>query len=704
MCGLVRSDHLTKKNLSFSYTLLLAAILLVLMTTASRPLIKLRLLGPKDRLRKTDAVLSACSAFFALAILTLTLLDSFTYATLEDDLDYQLESLADRIDGNLRTELARAIDQLDALNKKLGEDLSVAYEERVCAVKSAEPGTAEANEGQTALKTKYFKENILRDGSLDPRSAPYPYFNSAIWTDLAGEQQIKFTTRRRHTPFIEVSKRQFFTNARDGELWDLKPDEDPQAPPRKLCLEVLNSRTSGENVAVISELTLAKDYVSALDTRLLTLYQAVLPAGFGFCVIDSAGLVLFHTDDVKNLEENFFEECNNDRTLRSAVQSREREWANVPYLGRDHRAFVTPIKDFPWTLVVFRDKQILRTINLQIMTLTAIALMGYALLLTIAIVVVFFASRKLVLVRMWPCPKLVQSYNRMTVVNSALFLICIVLVLVSSRGTLIVWALLFPTLAIVHALVLFSEKPGEHLAKKHSWRLFADWRRSYSLALVSMLALVCVAPTLAFFKLIRDEQIRVLIRHGQMSLARGLERREEQVWNQYASADPPVDVGLDKEQFIKTRLASNWDVYDSFFFRTSRVKDNAVEGRPLGGVVGWFLTTFSPFYNETCVESLRLARGQSSDARWASSEKQGKLILSLHPTMTNGNGISSATAADQQLGGDSFALGSEPADQTAEATAQEQGKQEPADWKLTSTIPAFVSLANHVCYGRLCLQ
>ena len=103
-------------------------------------------------------------------------------------------------------------------------------------------------------------------------------------------------------------------------------------------VEALTSRTSGENVAVISKLTPDQKYVvSFLDTRLLSLYDPVLPAGYGFCVIDSSGLVLFHTDDEKNLDEHFFEECNMDKRLRAAVQSRESEWLSLQYLGGSQR-------------------------------------------------------------------------------------------------------------------------------------------------------------------------------------------------------------------------------------------------------------------------------------------------------------------------------------------------------------------------------
>ena len=74
VCGLVSSEHLGGKTFSFSYTLLLLAVLLLMITTVSGPLIKLKLMGPKDRLRKADAVLTACSAFFGTALVIFVLL------------------------------------------------------------------------------------------------------------------------------------------------------------------------------------------------------------------------------------------------------------------------------------------------------------------------------------------------------------------------------------------------------------------------------------------------------------------------------------------------------------------------------------------------------------------------------------------------------------------------------------------------------
>lgn len=715
--GLVRSDHITAKTFSFSYTLLLLFILLVLMTTFSGPLIKLKLIGPKDRVRPADVVLAACSAFFGTALLILSVLDGYTYLSIDSELDEQLETLARNVDRNLRRELSLAVEQLNVLNSRRNTESQLSPDE--CPE-------------SLGRQPHSFRYKIFGGGMLDPLNSPYPYFNGATWAaaplpggaqaDQTGEQRIKFTTKQLPTAFLNVKARRFFTDAVDGKFWTLSVLPDPEMFPVNplfpvdklssyvsdralgvivpqqvsLSVEGLTSRTSGENVAVIS-VPPDREYVPALDTRLLSLYHPALPTGFSFCIIDDkTGSVLFHTDIAKNLDEDFFEECDQDKFLRAAVQARDSAFVSLHYLGGSHRAFVTPIKDLPWSLVVLRDKRILRTVNLEMMTLSAIAFTSYTVLLGAALFLFFLMRSKPRFSIVWPNEKWLACYRQIVAANAVLFVVCVALVMVSSRGRLIVWALLFPALGLVHAFLVMGNasrrkalerwlvtrihairinrrQAGASLRNSRDWvivyalllpalwltRAFpliheasllkrlerswaywrnrrhagasppeaqskpkpANWRAAYTLALISFLAVCCVAPAIAFFKLARDEQIRVFIMHGQISLAMALEDRDDQVRSMYSSVNPPVDVGDYRDEFIKRRLDSKLDVYSSFFFGTKVTPDTNVAGEPLDAPIAWFLTTFSPYYNETCVESLRLARGLSSDDRWRSDAR-----------------------------------------------------------------------------------
>jgi len=75
-------------------------------------------------------------------------------------------------------------------------------------------------------------------------------------------------------------------------------------------------------------------------------------------------------------------------------------------------------------------------------------------------------------------------------------------------------------------------------------------------------------------------------------------------------------------------------VYDSFFFDTRR-KDagSGVRVDLPWDPISWFMTTFSPFYDETCVESVHLVRGKSSDDLWVSGQDPNGVSLLLKPNL-----------------------------------------------------------------------
>ena len=65
--------------------------------------------------------------------------------------------------------------------------------------------------------------------------------------------------------------------------------------------------------------------LQVMATRLYSLVNTVLPAGYGFCVFDAPDNTLIHSDTLKSLRENFL-----DETGRTSLDSR---------LSGDVRAF-----------------------------------------------------------------------------------------------------------------------------------------------------------------------------------------------------------------------------------------------------------------------------------------------------------------------------------------------------------------------------
>jgi hypothetical protein len=184
------------------------------------------------------------------------------------------------------------------------------------------------------------------------------------------------------------------------------------------------------------------------------------------------------------------------------------------------------------------------------------------------------------------------------------------------------------------AAFILMKDPGEsdsgHL---RSGRLLS-YRNGYAIAFAGLLTIAAVLPAAGFFKLARAFELKLLTKQGQVSIAKALEQRNQQIISQYASIDfgdqaekggkvegrqvaQPISIKR-KAAFLRQRLdESNLDVYDSFFFGTTHPDSPQDQFQPetLGGV-DWILAQFRPAYNQSCVENQELAKGASSDGLW----------------------------------------------------------------------------------------
>ena len=159
-------------------------------------------------------------------------------------------------------------------------------------------------------------------------------------------------------------------------------------------------------------------------TQPISLFNAVLPGGFQFAVLQPAGDVVFHSDPARNLRENFFAETDQDPDLRSRVNMRSAGPVVADYMGTPYRMYVQPMaaenQDGPLTIVVFRDLHLEETMNLQILSLILIMFSLYAGAITIALVATNWILRGHA-ARIWfvPDSRKSRSYAAMAMANLA---------------------------------------------------------------------------------------------------------------------------------------------------------------------------------------------------------------------------------------------------------------------------------------------
>jgi hypothetical protein len=226
---------------------------------------------------------------------------------------------------------------------------------------------------------------------------------------------------------------------------------------------------------------------------------------------------------------------------------------------------------------------------------------------------------------LWPTPERTVGYWLFGVSNLLLLALCVGSRVIDRPSWLVVVMVFLPALELgfVYAflrrgLALHVGVPenAETLRKRGSlW-----FRLGYVFAMASVFLPLSVFPTLAFFKVSHDEEMALLVKHGQLQLARAIEKRERRVKDRYFS------VKIDKkEAFLEKRLKLQKapDIYASFFFDTrffDTDTDRSITGSATNhrGASGfeWVLRTIRPIYSDASVALRGVSGPGSADSAW----------------------------------------------------------------------------------------
>ena len=422
--GLMLRSRFNSQSRSISISWIVAFSLVALLVLISLPLFKLWYMGYQDLLKKRDVVLLLMSMVVGTGLVVLILLDVTYYQELKYEMRKKLETLANTIEQSFKSEL-RAVDaQLDAFIEVAGANPNIDVRSNV-------------------------------DTSLIPHI--YPYFTDLSSIDAHGRQRIKWSRRDRPTPLIDVGRRAYYQQARQGRLWT----PDPSKPELRLFIEPIYSWNTGQNQVIVSK-PASDSTVVTLSTRLLSRMNPVLPPTIGYAVVDEDGSVLFHQDEGRNLRENFFAESDENDEVLNAVRMRVSTALDASYQGKDHRFYVRPVEGTPWVLVLFQDKHVLRTANLQ-----TIAEAGMLFVIYLLISAVLFLGwmlwiwvrhdRKVSYGWAWPSSRRAKAYNQIIKGNVVLAVTMTAVILLSHPYQLLHVMVLMPVLAGLLAFLNMKE-------------------------------------------------------------------------------------------------------------------------------------------------------------------------------------------------------------------------------------------------------
>ena len=617
-CGLVRASDFRNESWSISYTLLIVFGFLTALVALSWPFIKLASLGKKDNFRPMDAYFLVLSTVIIAAMLTFFMLFVYSYSSAEARLDGRMQEFAKEIRRNFNKELDAALRELDELNAN--SELTATFQN----IKTLQDHSTDTNQRAKAeLYVSHARErSAILDGPLKATTNSYPYFTSAFWADPQGQQRIKWTVRKDVTRRIPIGDRPYFEDIQEGRFQRLGTHE--------FGIQPILSKTTGGNEVIISKAIHPFDdqamWVSAIDTRLISLMQPVVPTGFGFAVISDAGKVLFHSEEKQHLGENFYEECDNNHELLSAVLGRGGESLNAQYLGKGHRLYVEPLGNSNWTLIVFRNKNHLRTVFSEVMTLSLFLFITYFVLLLALLVSAYMINRKRRerAAWLWPVKEGYDLYARCIVLNLLLGAFSVFSLYVFTGWQMVLVPVLFSFAGILLTMLVLKRKlgleffdpPARFLKRLASF----SHRKAYIGNALLLFTLIGIVPAWACFQLSYDEELRLFIKEGQLNLARDLAEREERIRSQYAAIVRQSENPAAIERIITKRLADdNLDVYVSFFFGT-RIGEvpathDSYTAETENGLVG-FYGNFVPLFNQSSIERHGLVHARAADESW----------------------------------------------------------------------------------------
>lgn len=483
---LVERHRFDRRVASLSFGSLSYLPLVVLIGLLAIPLLKIRTMGSRERLSATDVRVVALSIVALSGTVTTLGLAFYDFWELKAAVDGDLEQVSAKLRDNFTRELTDAGAALRKFAAQYAAGRSVLPRDQLkasifdhCVAVSKEVassgfacGRPSDDEEGGAARVLLRKASFAVDGgSGDGDSVPaavapmrglYPFFDMVLFSDPDSRQKEKWSVGETATPLVQVE-----TNAsRDvkrGRLWTVLDRDGGRMP---IALHLRMSSTTGSLVPLIATPVEAGDPQATGEPRqflgtatmvpeLSSLLRPVLPDGFSFAVVERDGTVVTHSDPSRSLYENFFEETDCSGGLRSVIESRGVDLVSGTYRGRAQKFHVRPIERTPWTLIVFRDLEVPRTVLLDAL-LTWFAVYGLYLL---AIVVGVMLLRVLVGVDgaewIWPDGYCETDYagSLLTLMVITLFFVAVLIERPSSSLALLGTSLSLPLAAASHLYI-----------------------------------------------------------------------------------------------------------------------------------------------------------------------------------------------------------------------------------------------------------
>lgn len=351
-----------KYSLPFNYLSLL--LVLVVVGLLSFNFIRLRLLQKRGVLLHTDVYLSYASLLGVAGLVTVFLGNLAATWQFDSMFEKDKQSIAERIVDDFEAELADRLRMLLGFNAResmpnVGNG-DLAWVPPLC-------DSAEPPKPLTAARKHY---------KVECRGESLPDASSLFQLDAGGKQVGYYYAYNRNSPSsgFSLERRDYYRRIIDDSAWQFRArgGRYSELDGQRFFLERIESLADTALETGISIPAADGAYpgsggdahVTAAATKFRTVEDVVLPPGYGFAILENhSGMVLYHSDGRRSLREHFYRATGDDAALKGMVVSRADGGIDLNYNGETVSAHVKPLRQVPWTLVVYYREPLLDIVN-----------------------------------------------------------------------------------------------------------------------------------------------------------------------------------------------------------------------------------------------------------------------------------------------------------------------------------------------------
>lgn len=512
--GLVRASRLRTMSMAIPPSAAWGTMVIIVLGLLALPIVRVRYIGARERLRYMDLALMAGALLIGTSVVTISGLAFLMQEQAAERAACRLSGLSKAV----QRHFVREVEEMDSTLAEMGE-LHPAHPHSIY-------------KGVLGDEPEPFGSSGLRS---------QPFFDMAYWIDRNGMQTSKWGIRQTPTPLVPVKSRRYFLDASQGRLF---PAPSPWSGFQDgRVIESIRSNTTGREAAVVSRVLAAAGHdspnvVAALEYRLRSVIAPALPDSEGFAILEPSGRVLFHSDCVRNLRENFYDELGAPQAAKDAVLSRETATLRTTYGEMPCLMRFASLPGTPWTLVTFEDRRLDQQWQTQVLCLSVFAFGAYLiffLALALAVLSPWRTAHWPGEVRRlwyWPDREKRRAYEDLLLYLLPIAIAFAVIIGIGFPIPIIATVVVAPVLV----LTLFREAARDRIRRgpwPDKWSVGLTHRDVYSLAL-SLLIIVCGAlPAAAVFRLADDEVQFTTLLHRIGTFEQAMERRRSDLSKWY---------------------------------------------------------------------------------------------------------------------------------------------------------------------------